>query len=78
MPLIVAWGINLQGDEYFVPKSMVTEFFAPQPNVVEMTTLGNNINYGCGSATLPRPTRSKTVTFEDEKLSKEAPPDVFM
>jgi len=57
---------------------MVTEFFAPQPNVVEMATLGNNMNYGCGSATLPRPTRSKTVTFEDEKMSKEAPPDVFM
>jgi len=71
----------LQGEEYFVPKSMVTEFFAPQPNVVEMTTGSlNNFNNGGGRScsTLPRPARSKTVTFEDEKVSKEAPPDVFM
>ncbi|CAG7709890.1 unnamed protein product [Allacma fusca] len=62
-------------EEYFVPKSMVTEF-SPQPNIVEMATGGFSSRRS--SATLPRSTRPKTVTFEDEKLSKEAPPDVFM
>src|ERR1700733_14659322 len=75
-------GLGSGADEYFVPKCMaLSELFVPNVGVgstgqfpVYSNSNGNGRAFPY-SATLPRQ-RPKTVTFEDEKVSKESP-DVF-